>query len=215
VSLHRLCAGSEYRADPSTLLLVVEESKTRGLIAVHGFIHDVTSFMDDHPGGQHALKRFIGKDATTAFYGGVYDHSHAAQNLLAMMRVGCLEGGMEVEHLKQKVRERSLSGSSAASSSADLASLSSFGGSSGEGELSDLEYLAELPQKEPPKHQPGCYVADKYTLAIPPSEKYAIIKKQPRLRRTTAGSMTSMTSLEDVSRADQIGDVAPMVAAAA
>jgi stearoyl-CoA desaturase (delta-9 desaturase) len=192
----------------------VDESKNRALIAVHGFIHDVSSFMDDHPGGQHALKRFIGKDATTAFYGGVYDHSHAAQNLLAMMRVGCLEGGMEVEHLKQTVRQRSLSGSSAASSSADLASLSSFEDhASSNGELSDLEYLADLPKKEPFKHQPGCYVADKYTLAIPPSEKYAIVKKQPRLRRTTAGSMTSMTSLEDVSRADKIGDVSPMVAA--
>lgn len=58
----------------------------------------------------------IGKDATTAFLGGVYEHSHAAHNvrfahsfnptrpeilmwswiqLLAMMRVGVLLGGLE------------------------------------------------------------------------------------------------------------------------
>ncbi|KAJ7241048.1 delta 9-fatty acid desaturase protein [Mycena haematopus] len=37
---------------------------------------------------------FIGKDATTAFFGGVYDHSNAAHNLLAMKRVGVLHGGV-------------------------------------------------------------------------------------------------------------------------
>ncbi|KAG7529417.1 hypothetical protein FFLO_05689 [Filobasidium floriforme] len=199
----------------------VDESKNRALIAVHGFIHDVSSFMDDHPGGQHALKKFIGKDATTAFYGGVYDHSHAAQNLLAMMRVGCLEGGMEVEHLKQKVRERSLSGSSANSafsSNEDVASLASYSsGRLSDGELSDVDFLQDLPKKEKPKHQPGCYVPDKFTLAIPPSEEFKIIRSAPRLRKTGGGhgSMASMTSLEDVSRADKIGDVAPLVAAAA
>jgi len=191
----------------------VEESKTRALIAVHGFIHDCSSFMDDHPGGQHALKRFIGKDATTAFYGGVYDHSHAAQNLLAMMRVGCLEGGMEVEHLKQRVRTRSLSGSSAASSTDDIASLASSSRlSSHGGDIDEIDFLAELPKKEAPKYQPGCYVPDKFTLAIPPSETFKIVKSGPRLRRTTAGSASS---LEDMTRADQIGDVAPLVAAAA
>ena len=58
------------------------------------------------------LIKFIGKDATTAFFGGVYDHSNAAHNvgflilsmgyqlttnnsqLLAMKRVGVLHGGM-------------------------------------------------------------------------------------------------------------------------
>jgi len=47
----------------------VEESKSRPLIVVHGFIHDVSSFMDEHPGGQHLLKAKVGKDATTAFLG--------------------------------------------------------------------------------------------------------------------------------------------------
>ncbi|KAF5353848.1 hypothetical protein D9758_010556 [Tetrapyrgos nigripes] len=35
----------------------------------------------------------IGKDATMTFFGGVYDHSNAAHNLLAMKRVGVLQGG--------------------------------------------------------------------------------------------------------------------------
>lgn len=74
----------------------------------------MTNFMDDHPGGSHILIKMIGKDATTAFFGGVYDHSNAAHNvsamlsfyltkqgadgsrilqLLAMKRVGVLHGG--------------------------------------------------------------------------------------------------------------------------
>ncbi|KII92775.1 hypothetical protein PLICRDRAFT_155591 [Plicaturopsis crispa FD-325 SS-3] len=69
------------------------QSAQRPLILVSGFIHDVSTFLDEHPGGRHLLLRHIGKDATTAFFGGVYDHSNAAHNLLAMMRVGILSGG--------------------------------------------------------------------------------------------------------------------------
>lgn len=49
--------------------------------------------MDEHPGGRHLIAKMIGKDGTTAFFGGVYDHSNAAHNLLSMMRVGILNGG--------------------------------------------------------------------------------------------------------------------------
>jgi len=70
-----------------------EQSKTRPLILISGFIHDVTGFTEEHPGGPHLLIKMIGKDATTAFFGGVYDHSNAAHNLLAMKRVGVLSGG--------------------------------------------------------------------------------------------------------------------------
>ncbi|KAF9522719.1 delta 9-fatty acid desaturase protein [Crepidotus variabilis] len=71
-----------------------EQALKRPLILISGFIHDVGSFIDEHPGGPHLLIKFIGKDATTAFFGGVYDHSNAAHNLLAMKRVGVLHGGM-------------------------------------------------------------------------------------------------------------------------
>ncbi|KIY48405.1 hypothetical protein FISHEDRAFT_65714 [Fistulina hepatica ATCC 64428] len=70
-----------------------KQSETRPLILISGFIHDVSTFLDEHPGGRHLLVRFIGKEATTAFFGGVYDHSNAAHNLLAMKRVGVLSGG--------------------------------------------------------------------------------------------------------------------------
>ncbi|CAH7674394.1 hypothetical protein BY996DRAFT_4576036 [Phakopsora pachyrhizi] len=75
----------------------------RSLIVIGGFIHDVTDFIDEHPGGRALIKTRLGKDATTAFHGGIYDHSNAAHNLLAMFRVGVIEGGYEVEHLKKSV----------------------------------------------------------------------------------------------------------------
>ncbi|PWN96938.1 putative stearoyl-CoA desaturase [Tilletiopsis washingtonensis] len=71
-----------------------EEAKTRPLIVVAGFIHDVSAL--DHPGGEALLKSRIGKDATTAFHGGVYDHSNGAANLLSSLRVGVLDGGYQL-----------------------------------------------------------------------------------------------------------------------
>lgn len=85
-----------------------EESKTRPLIAISGFIHDVTTFMDEHPGGRHLLAGKIGKDATVAFNGGLYNHSNAAHNLLSMMRVGVIDGGYQlaVDDIKRTERAR-------------------------------------------------------------------------------------------------------------
>ncbi|KAH9974014.1 delta9-fatty acid desaturase [Lactifluus volemus] len=70
-----------------------EQSQKRPLVLVAGYIHDVSAFIEEHPGGRHLLVKNIGKDASTAFFGGVYDHSNAAHNLLSMMRVGILQGG--------------------------------------------------------------------------------------------------------------------------
>ncbi|KIP09833.1 hypothetical protein PHLGIDRAFT_28800 [Phlebiopsis gigantea 11061_1 CR5-6] len=67
----------------------------RALVLVAGFIHDIEQFLDDHPGGRRLLEKYIGQEATPAFFGGVYDHSNAAHNLLASMRVGALHGGLE------------------------------------------------------------------------------------------------------------------------
>ncbi|KZP14945.1 hypothetical protein FIBSPDRAFT_751122 [Athelia psychrophila] len=72
----------------------LDQATKRPLIVVAGFIHDVSDFLDAHPGGRHFLTKTIGTDATTAFFGGVYEHSNAAHNLLAMKRVGVLHGGM-------------------------------------------------------------------------------------------------------------------------
>lgn len=95
----------------------------RKLIVVGGFIHDVSEFINEHPGGYGLIKSRLGRDATNAFHGGqshpllflvkdcrlmvviagVYDHSNAAHNALAGLRVGVIQGGYEVEHLKKRV----------------------------------------------------------------------------------------------------------------
>lgn len=66
-------------------------------------IHDVSSFVKEHPGGKSLISSAIGKDATSMFNGGVYDHTNAAHNLLSTMRVGVLRGGCEVETWKRRV----------------------------------------------------------------------------------------------------------------
>jgi stearoyl-CoA desaturase (delta-9 desaturase) len=115
--------GLEWPVDSNDLPVISwdsfqEQSSSRPLVLISGFIHDVSSFLDEHPGGRNLLAKDIGKDATSAFFGGVYEHSNAAHNvrpfslylissacltsplphqLLSMMRVGVLHGGLELE----------------------------------------------------------------------------------------------------------------------
>ena len=84
---------------------VDQANNGRGLVAVAGVVHDVTDFINDHPGGKAMIKSGIGKDATGMFNGGVYNHSNAAHNLLSTMRVGVIRGGMEVEIWKRAHQE--------------------------------------------------------------------------------------------------------------
>ncbi|KZT41980.1 delta9-fatty acid desaturase [Sistotremastrum suecicum HHB10207 ss-3] len=79
------------------------ESKERHLIVVSGFIHDIADFVENHPGGRALIVSQIGKDATAAFFGGVYDHSNAAHNLLSMRRVGVLHGGVEIAKIEPTI----------------------------------------------------------------------------------------------------------------
>ena len=75
----------------------------RYLVLIAGFVHDVSNFIDSHPGGRALLMSYVGKDATVPFHGGVQDHSIAAHNILAMMRVAICKHGGEVEHLKKRL----------------------------------------------------------------------------------------------------------------
>lgn len=66
------------------------EKDKKALVAIEDIVHDVTPFINDHPGGLSLVVCAIGKDATPAFNGAVYEHSTAARNLLATMRVAKL-----------------------------------------------------------------------------------------------------------------------------
>jgi len=60
------------------------------LLIIKGVVHDITTFIDQHPGGAKILAPYSGKDGTDAFYGKVYYHSNAARNLLDTYRVGTI-----------------------------------------------------------------------------------------------------------------------------
>lgn len=60
------------------------------LMIIGGVVHDVSEFIDQHPGGHRIMEPFCGKDATKAFTGGVYYHSNAAKNTLSQFRIGSI-----------------------------------------------------------------------------------------------------------------------------
>ncbi|RIB05623.1 delta-9 desaturase [Gigaspora rosea] len=80
----------------------VDNAKENNWVCIEGVIHDVSEFVEEHPGGRSIIAASIGKDMTTAFNGGVYDHSNAARNLMASLRVGVVAGGGEVECRKTR-----------------------------------------------------------------------------------------------------------------
>ncbi|KAI8917214.1 hypothetical protein DFJ77DRAFT_338189 [Powellomyces hirtus] len=70
---------------------LVKQDKKQ-LLIVEGLIYNVETFVDYHPGGRIFIKSGIGRDVTTAFNGGVYNHHNAARNLLQGFRYGKLVG---------------------------------------------------------------------------------------------------------------------------
>jgi len=74
-----------------------EKTSNEGKIwtIISGYVHDISTFMKDHPGGLALIKSAKGRDATADFNGAVHMHRHAARNLLATMRVGVIKGSCE------------------------------------------------------------------------------------------------------------------------
>ena len=68
-----------------------EQARTGcNLMVIRGAVHDVSEFVNQHPGGAAIITGAIGKDATKMFEGGVYNHSGAASNLLDTMRIAVI-----------------------------------------------------------------------------------------------------------------------------
>jgi len=84
---------SQYTADEVRL----RSFEGSSLVIIDGYVHDVSKFLKEHPGGESFLKPHIGKDASTYFNGNPYLHSNAARNVLDMLRVGYV-----IEETKEK-----------------------------------------------------------------------------------------------------------------
>lgn len=74
--------------------LVLNDNKK--WVLIEGVLYDVGEFMKEHPGGMKYLSTAIGKDMTTSFNGGIYNHSNGARNLLTSLRIGVVRNGMQV-----------------------------------------------------------------------------------------------------------------------
>ncbi|KAG9583351.1 putative delta-9 desaturase, partial [Aureobasidium melanogenum] len=73
---------------PSMTREEFEEKSRAGhqLILIKGVVYDVANFVHEHPGGVRFLLENVGKEVSSEFFGGVYNHSYGAENLLASMR---------------------------------------------------------------------------------------------------------------------------------
>lgn len=78
---------------------------THKLIVIDNIVHDVTAFIDEHPGGKAIIQSYAGKDATLPFRGAVYEHSNGAHNLLSQMRVARVDAQEWREHNNQAALE--------------------------------------------------------------------------------------------------------------
>ncbi|KAJ2789038.1 stearoyl-CoA 9-desaturase, partial [Coemansia helicoidea] len=61
-------------------------------MVIEGYVYDVKSFANDHPGGKALILSGVGKDMTEAFNGGVYMHHNSARNLMnTSLRIGVIQ----------------------------------------------------------------------------------------------------------------------------
>ncbi|KAK9843403.1 hypothetical protein WJX81_000599 [Elliptochloris bilobata] len=63
-------------------------------LVIHGRVHDVTKFLDEHPGGFDIILSSTGKDATEDFE--EIGHSNSAKEMLTKYVIGKYEGGDKV-----------------------------------------------------------------------------------------------------------------------
>nr|ALP32222.1 cytochrome b5 [Phaffia rhodozyma] len=98
----------EAHSDPKDIWMVIS-----------GKVYDVTSFLDEHPGGDEVVISEAGKDATEPFED--VGHSEEARKLLKDMYVGDFDGVVN-----KKVQKKSIPGTKPVSPSRQGASLAYF-----------------------------------------------------------------------------------------
>jgi len=78
------------------------------LTIIDGVIHDVSSFIDEHPGGKAFISSAVAVDATQKFNGntGIYRHSNAARNVLARFRIAKL--AEDIDKVREEAAEHDI-----------------------------------------------------------------------------------------------------------
>lgn len=77
-----------------TMADFTERSKNEKLIIIGGIVHDITTFVHDHPGGRQTLLNHVGSDATKLFEGAnekSHKHSKEANQYMFAMRVAKIQ----------------------------------------------------------------------------------------------------------------------------
>jgi cytochrome b involved in lipid metabolism len=70
--------------------VATHNSQTNCWLIISSKIYNVTAFIAEHPGGKSAIVSRCGTDVTTAFNGGVYNHSAYARGLLPTYYIGTI-----------------------------------------------------------------------------------------------------------------------------
>lgn len=87
---------SETATKVYTIQEVQKHNSTDDLwIVYNGQVYDVTSYLDEHPGGEEVIADCAGTDATEAFND--IGHSDDAHEILKGLLIGKLEGGVIIE----------------------------------------------------------------------------------------------------------------------
>eukprot|EP01111_Echinosteliopsis_oligospora_P005404 TRINITY_DN1871_c0_g1_i2.p1 TRINITY_DN1871_c0_g1~~TRINITY_DN1871_c0_g1_i2.p1 ORF type:complete len:332 (-),score=23.04 TRINITY_DN1871_c0_g1_i2:148-1143(-) len=77
-------------------------------IVIEGFVHDITPFMYDHPGGKDIMLNYLGQDASEIFVDEKeHNHSESAFSILKRYRIGVLAGSTPKDRttaLKQQMQ---------------------------------------------------------------------------------------------------------------
>ena len=76
-------------------------------VTIGRLIYDVTSFLNDHPGGEDLILKYGGKDVNEAMKGGLGEehvHTQAAFSMMSEMIIGKVEqGARTVDESKFKI----------------------------------------------------------------------------------------------------------------
>jgi len=88
------------------------DKENDGWVVIDGYVHDVTQFVHQHPGGFEIVEEQLGKDASEVFQdNSVHEHSTSAYTILKKFRIGIVANSqthennelLEKEKIQQKV----------------------------------------------------------------------------------------------------------------